>query len=230
MNVVGFAAGGLPASGSCVFTQHSSNTVRPGGAWPPRFGLVGNTAHSSYSWTSPIKYRYLLWDSHRCTAAAAAAATMAESQDEARQRSASGHTIHRNTGRPRTVNIALLLLGQDINIVPKCPQILSAGIMQWAPSYFIHHIKMKLQQLKLMKRLKQLKRPQWLRFLDRFSQNKSAISKTSKKNYNCDFGVKRISQNSCAKAKSGNKKNSSSKKIVSVIHTALHANCSTDLS
>lgn len=141
---------------------------------------------------------------HRCTAAAAA--TMAESQDEARRRSASGRTIHRNTGRPRTVDIVLLLLGQDINTVPKCPQILSAGIMQWAPSYFIHHIKMKLQ------RLKQLKRPQWLRFLDRFSQNKSAISKTSKKKISeC--------QNSCAKAKSGNKKNSSSKKKNSECNT-----------
>lgn len=164
MNAVGFAARGPPASGSCVLLS-INQTASTQAALGPAVRLVGNAAHSS------LRGRVPLNTDTCCGIPTDAPLPAAESRDGARRRSASGHTIHRNTGTARTVNIASLLLGQDIKHRAKSPNPFQLGSRR-EPSRFIHHLRMKLQ------RLKRLKRPQSLRCLDSFSQNKSAISKT----------------------------------------------------
>lgn len=117
MNVVGFAACWLPASDGCVslsINQAASTQAVLG----PAVGLVGNTTHASIHGQVPLNIDTCCGIPTDARLHGRAGTTMAESRDEARQRSASGHTIHRNTGSPRTqcgARTTLLLLdGRDI--------------------------------------------------------------------------------------------------------------------
>lgn len=105
----------LPTSSSSVLLS-INQTLSTQAVLGPVVGLVGNTTHSSIHGQVPLNIDTccgIPTDAPLLRLHSQAGTTMAESQDEARQRSASGHTIHWNTGRPRThcreVNILSLL-------------------------------------------------------------------------------------------------------------------------
>lgn len=106
-------------------------------------GLVGNTAHSSIHRQVPLNIDTccgIPTDAPLPLPHSRAGTTMAGSQDEARQRSASGHAIHWNTGRPSTRckkgNIQLLLL-----TLCQKPKSFLLGTCR-EPSCFINYLKM----------------------------------------------------------------------------------------
>lgn len=124
----------LPASGSSVLLS-INQTLSTQAVLSLVVRFVGNTTHSSIHGQVPLNIDTccgIPTDAPLLRPHSQAGTTMAESRNEASQRSASGHTIHWNTGRPRTrlrkVNILFLLDGQGINMAPRA-QILSTGIM-----------------------------------------------------------------------------------------------------
>lgn len=143
----------LPASGSSVLLS-INQTLSTQAVLGPVVGLVGNTTHSSIHGQVSLNIDTccgIPTDAPLARLHSQAGTTMAESQDEARQRSASGHAIHWNAGRPRTrcreVNIPLLV---DVaNVALTWCQKLKAFQLgsRSEPRRFICYIKMKLKQL-----------------------------------------------------------------------------------